>query len=251
MTSYHGGKKRIGKEISEVIVDESIDISEEEGFKIKGYCEPFCGMLGVYQNIPELFKEEGLKLNYKAGDTNKSIIMMWNKTKKGWKPPVKLVSRSKFMKLKCDGNSSAEKGYIGHYYGYMAKYFQPFDDRHNAKSRQKSSENVSNIGKKMKGSITDRSEVHFTPGSYEQFSKLSGYIIYCDPPYQKQSHYYTEDGKHITSFDHDKFLNWCRKMSENNIIFLSEYSAPKDFEQIWSISSRTTGKVMKEKLYIL
>ena len=70
--------------------------------------------------------------------------------------------------------------------------------------------------------------VKFSAGSYENFSNLSGYIIYCDPPYQKQSHYYTEDGKHIESFDHNKFWSWCRRMSENNIIFLSEYKSPKD-----------------------
>jgi len=100
MASYHGGKKRIGKELANIIVDETMDIIEEDDFEIKGYCEPFCGMLGVYQHIPELFEEEGLKLKYKAGDTNKSVIMMWNKAKKGWKPPVKLVTKTKFMKMK-------------------------------------------------------------------------------------------------------------------------------------------------------
>jgi len=94
-------------------------------------------------------------------------------------------------------------------------------------------------------------DVKFLAGSYDKFSNLSGYIIYCDPPYQKQSHYYTEDGNHIESFDHNKFWSWCRRMSENNIIFLSEYKAPKDFEKIWSKNSRTTGKNMKENLYIL
>jgi hypothetical protein len=57
MTSYHGGKQRIGQKLAQVIYDESMDISEEEGFQIKGYCEPFSGMLGVYKYIPELFKE--------------------------------------------------------------------------------------------------------------------------------------------------------------------------------------------------
>jgi hypothetical protein len=46
MTAYHGGKQRIGKKLAQVIYDESMDISEEEGFQIKGYCEPFSGMLG-------------------------------------------------------------------------------------------------------------------------------------------------------------------------------------------------------------
>lgn len=43
MTAYHGGKQRIGKEIATVIADMTQDVT------IKGYCEPFCGMLGVYQ----------------------------------------------------------------------------------------------------------------------------------------------------------------------------------------------------------
>jgi hypothetical protein len=45
MTTYHGGKQRIGKKIAQIIVEESVDMSEEEGWNIKGYCEPFCGML--------------------------------------------------------------------------------------------------------------------------------------------------------------------------------------------------------------
>ena len=100
MCSCHGGKKRIGKELASRIVDETMDIVGEDEFEIKGYCEPFCGMLGVYQYIPELFEEEGLKLKYKAGDTNKSVIMMWNEAQKGWEPSVKLVTKTKFMENK-------------------------------------------------------------------------------------------------------------------------------------------------------
>jgi hypothetical protein len=55
MTAFHGGKQRIGRQLSEVIYKESIDISERESFDINGYCEPFCGMLGVYQHLPDLF----------------------------------------------------------------------------------------------------------------------------------------------------------------------------------------------------
>ena len=58
MTTYHGGKQRIGKTLAQIFVEESIGIEGEYDFKIKGYCEPFCGMLGVYQYIPKLFEEE-------------------------------------------------------------------------------------------------------------------------------------------------------------------------------------------------
>jgi hypothetical protein len=66
MCSYHGGKQRIGKRLSSVIADESLVIEDEYDFKIKGYCEPFCGMLGVYKHIPDLFEDHKPKLKYKC-----------------------------------------------------------------------------------------------------------------------------------------------------------------------------------------
>jgi hypothetical protein len=71
MTAYHGGKQRIGKQLAEVIVDESIE------------------MLGVYRHIPELFEEEGFEdLQYLAGDANESVVLMWRAAQKGWRPPA-------------------------------------------------------------------------------------------------------------------------------------------------------------------
>lgn len=244
MTSYHGGKQRIGKQLAEVMVDESLYISEDEGWIIKGYCEPFCGMLGVYQHIPELYeKKEGLgKLKYKAGDTNKSVIMMWNATKKGWKPSTKITTRDQFMKLKTDGKSSARKGFVGHFYGYMGKYFQPFKTRKKS-TLIKNIDRVERISKNLKN-------VTFKSGPYTQYSSLRNYVIYCDPPYQIQSHYYNEKSETL-DFDHEKFWDWCRKMASNNIVFVSEYKVPKDFEKIYSIQSRTTGRVRNEKLFVV
>lgn len=241
MTAYHGGKQRIGKKLAQVIYDEAMDISEYEEFPIKGYCEPFCGMLGVYQHIPKLFKDQ---LKYKAGDNNKSVVLMWKAAQKGWTPSTKLVHKKKFMQLKYDGKSSAEKGFIGHFYGYMGKYFQPFDDRHSSASIKRSIAKISTVASNLK-------KVSFTSGSYTRYSNLENYIIYCDPPYSKQSHYYTESGEHVTPFDHEEFWEWCRQMSKNNIVFVSEYSAPKDFNQILSTKSQTTGRTMTEKLYTM
>ena len=38
-------------------------------------------------------------------------------------------------------------------------------------------------------------------------------------------------------FDHEEFFNWCREMSKHNIIFLSEYKAPKDFDIVANIEN--------------
>ena len=79
------------------------------------------------------------------------------------------------------------------------------------------------------------------------------YIIYCDPPYPNT--YYKHYGK--DNIDHDDFWNWCRKMSKDNIVFVSSYTAPKDFEEIFSSTHKLTGVVASgskkrvEKLFLL
>jgi len=76
MTSYHGGKQRIGAKIAQIIKSVSSQVEEQTGIRFKGYLEPFCGMLGVYQHIPELFSGH-LRFKYQAGDINESVIKMW------------------------------------------------------------------------------------------------------------------------------------------------------------------------------
>ena len=237
MTSFHGGKQRIGKQLSEVIVKKSIDISEKDKFEIKGYCEPFCGMLGVYQHIPEFFNNPDLV--YKAGDINKSVIMMWQDNKL---PSSTITTQEEFMKLKYDGETSAHKGFVGHFYGYSGQYFQPFKNRESTTLKNTITK-IEQIKKKVHN-------VSFSSGSYTQYSTLKNYVIYCDPPYQVQSNYYDENRKRL-SFDHDKFWDWCRFMSIDNIVFVSEYNLPEDFEKIYSIASRTGGSPKVDNLYML
>ena len=207
-------------------------------------------MLGVYQHIPEMFKEyaEGSaergsatrtvdkpKLKYKAGDQNKSLIMMWQATQKGWKPPI-TKSKQEFEHLKYNKKSSAVKGFIGHVSTFRGIYFGTYFTGFTNSRVKNSSKKVSDIGTKLKN-------VTFNNGVYTQFNNLKNYIIYCDPPYEKTHQlYYNEEMKKL-KFDSEQFWNWCRKMSKNNIVFVSSYNAPKDFEKIWDNK--------KEKLYIL
>ena len=145
MTSYHCGKQRIGKELSKVIVDTSLDIEDEYDFKIKGYCEPFCGMLGVYQHIPELFKNHKPKLKYKAGEINESIVKMWNATKKGWEPPTTNCGKNIFYQLKKNTDKTALKGFIGHVNTMRGSYFDGYFKHKNSKIKS-NSDRVINIG---------------------------------------------------------------------------------------------------------
>jgi len=238
MTSYHGGKQRIGKQLAEVIVNKSLNIahSVDKGWTIKGYCEPFCGMLGVYQHIPELFKEEGLFLKkYKAGDTNKSVIMMWEDAKRGWEPPTTMTEK-KYNKLK-DGPDSAVKCFVGHQYSFGGQYFKGYSHKYGKTG------NYPRTRARIKNTARKMSKTVFKHGSYTQYSNLKDYVIYCDPPYNNSHQWYREEG----TFDSKEFFEWCRKMSEHNIVFVTEYKAPRDFEKVWSKNIKMTGKMVSQK----
>jgi site-specific DNA-adenine methylase len=110
---------------------------------------------------------------------------------------------------------------------------------------------MSNV-KDIAGSLED---VEFTEGEYTQFSNLKGYVIYCDPPYSEYNDYYDEDHIKI-SFDTQLFWDWCIKMSDKNIVFISGYSAPKNTDVVTSIKSNISygnGGTKKriEKLFVL
>ena len=228
MTAYHGGKQRIGREIANVIYDVSTIIEKESNFKIKGYCEPFCGMLGVYQHIPELFSDHRPKLQYKAGDTNKSVIKMWKEVQKGWVPPTKSISKSRYDTIK-NGSDSALKAFIGCSHSFRGVFCGSYFPQNESKIKHSSD--------KIRSQKNAISNIRFSDGEYTQYSNLKGFIIYCDPPYRNTQQQY------VNRFDSDIFWDWCKQMSIHNIIFISEYSAPKKTLKIWNDK--------KENLYLV
>lgn len=61
--------------------------------------------------------------------------------------------------------------------------------------------------------------------------EIKNAVIYCDPPYKntdKKTCFYNKE------FDYEKFYSWCREMSKENKIFISECQMPDDFKVIWS-----------------
>ena len=244
MTSYHGGKQRIGSRLAEYMHYVCSMLQDTQSITPKGYCEPFCGMLGVYQHIPTLF---GSKLTYLAGDTNESVIKMWKRAQNGWKPPT-TCTKAEYERLK-SASPSALKGYIGHQYSFGGQYFMGYAPSYGKTvDSSKASASIVSIAKNLKN-------VTFSVGSYTQYSNLSNYIIYCDPPYQNTSQRYTT----LEGFNSNDFWEWCRSMvKRNNIVFVSGYSAPKDFIELTSFSHKLTGiihsnadKRRVEKLFML
>jgi site-specific DNA-adenine methylase len=216
MTQYHGGKHRNGKKIAEVLN------AELRGTEFLGYCEPFHGMLGVYRHI--VYKPD---LTYLAGDSNKSVMLMWKEAQNGWVPSSDIVSKEEFLRLKFNGESTAEKGFIGCTHAYGGVYFRCYCiTEHGKKS-------IPNIAKRVSDIALNSvvSKVKFEYGSYTQFSDLRNFLIYCDPPYESTIGYRNDESKGVNqydSFDNLAFWTWTKKMAEHNSVFVSECSIPKN-----------------------
>jgi site-specific DNA-adenine methylase len=230
MTTYHGGKQKIGKYIAETM---SEYIPENEVFS--GYLEPFCGMCGVYDHAIDMIPAK----KYIASDINKSIILMWKKVQKGWKPP-KTCDKETYDKLKYNNKVSAQKGYLGHVCSYRGTYFDTYFN-HKQSKLDSNYKNVIRLGKKLE-------DVTFYDKSYDMFHPKN-YVIYCDPPYASSTQRYYEGetiGKgYKLKFDSETFWKWCKKMAKDNYVFVSEYSAPKDDKIVQIYKNK------RERLYMV
>ena len=72
--------------------------------------------------------------------------------------------------------------------------------------------------------------VEFIHTSYSDLHIPSRSLIYNDPPYRNTTNY-----RNKNTFDSDAFWQWCReKEREGHTVFVSEYTAPDDFECVWS-----------------
>lgn len=70
-------------------------------------------------------------------------------------------------------------------------------------------------------------------------------FIYCDIPYQGTKTY---TYKRENEFDYTKFWDWVRDLSKSNWVFVSEQTAPDDFECVWQQeTNRTVGLNNKYK----
>ena len=97
-------------------------------------------------------------------------------------------------------------------------------------------------------------KVKATNKSYQDFSEVSGAILYLDPPYEG-----TSQKSYINSFDSQEFYDWAFEMAKTNIVIVSSYSISDErFEAVYSFDkARSTlqggqnNKTKNEKLFMV
>ena len=232
---YLGSKNRISKYIAPII-QSYID----EGYNY--YLEPFVGGANMIDKI---------QCKHKTGsDIDKYVIATLIGLRNGEIPP-KEVSKEFYLDVKNnkDNYSDFIVGYIGYELSFGAKWFGGYVKRDDKKFRG----DIYSYNACMK-QAEKLKDIQFKCCSFDTYKDLSGYVIYCDPPYKETTAY--KQG----IFDYELFYSWCREMSKNNIVLISEYYMPNDFKCIWEKpitvsldSNKTTGdskNIRTERLFI-
>lgn len=74
-------------------------------------------------------------------------------------------------------------------------------------------------------------EMKFYSKDYKEFSDIKNVIIYLDPPYKDTKKFY----KH-NKLNYEHFYNWCKDMSKENIVLISGYHMPDNFEVVYEFT---------------
>lgn len=218
---YMGSKARISKDVAPIINNLIKDNN------IRTYIEPFVGGCNMIEHV--------ICENKIASDNNDYLIDMWKDLQKGWNPPDEMTKET-YIDIR-DNKEKYSKSLVaiaGFCATYNAKWFGGYAGIVKTKIgtyRNYYDEAIRNIQKQ----IPKLQDVEFNYGDYRQYSQVENSLIYCDIPYQGTTQYGTSK-----DFDYDKFWNWARMMSKNNIVLVSEYNAPNDFKCIYEKSLTTT-----------
>ena len=218
--SYQGCKKRYAKDIVDVILEVEKIITGGNDMKV---FSPFFGMGHVEF---ELLKRDENRIIH-GNDLNSDIIEMWKQLQKGWLPE-KNCSEKKYNKIKEMDSPSAERGYYLVAFSYGSIFNSGYRPKYQPKEISDASTKYNY--NKIKNIVPYLDNFKFTSKSYTKFNPKNK-LIYCDPPYNSSKN--KMKNKYLKEFNEDEFWETMRDWSKNNIVIISEQSAPKDFTCIW------------------
>ena len=212
---YMGSKNRIAKEILPIMLKEANDK------RITTWAEPFVGGANMIDKVPNTFQRIGIDYNPHTIEALIAIRDLADKLPNS-------LTEDEYKQLK-----SGDPEPIRSWLRFVASFGGKFD---NGYARENGSDETTFVGygkRNAQKQSPNLQGVKLINGSYEEHSDFKNSLIYCDPPYEGTSSYKTG------TFDHPKFWNWCRKMSLNNVVFISEYKAPDDFTCVWQGELKT------------
>ena len=228
--AYVGGKSKGSSHIISLLND-----PEYDGMN---YLEPFVGYAHILRRVER-------KKSYTVSDANPLVACLLKGIQ--GKKVYPDISRDEYYELKTKHNDNSFRRAIAAFcYSYNGKEWGGYTKASSCKTRTNYPQERKNYYDKLRQNDIFMNAV-ISCRDYKDLSPV-GYLIYCDPPYSGRTGYSPE-------FDSEVFWDTMRKWSKNNIVFISEYTAPKDFICISekpkskSLNGKGSGNTEMEKVF--
>ena len=230
---YQGGKSRIARQLADVIANISSRERERERERESNtFVSLFCGTCSVESKITGF---DHMVLN----DKHKYLIDMFNGVKGGYQLP-EYVSEEQYKYIREHKDEDPVlTGFVGFGCSFGGKWFGGY-------ARNKTGTNYALQSKKsLMKDINTLMNARFICEDYRNVYLPDNCVIYADPPYNGTTGYGKE------KFDSQAFWEYAREISKDHLVFVSEQSAPQDFESIWDKPFTRTLDVNKENQFVV
>lgn len=218
-----GGKSRISNDISEIINTYS---------KNKNFVSLFCGSCAIEAKVKAKSKI--------CNDGHEYLIELLKAVQNGYELPDSLTKEEYYIVKENKDRDKALTGFVGFGCAFGGKWFGGYAKNNSGTNYAKQSKN--SLLKKMEG--LSKENTIFTNLDYREVDIPNGSIVYCDPPYANTTGYSNSD-----TFHHSEFWEYMRKLSRNNLVFISELNAPNDFIPIWEKPFKRVLDVNKDNIF--
>lgn len=209
---YMGSKARLAKYLAPII--QSYITPDTVG-----YLEPFVGGANMIQHIKH-------EKRY-GSDTNKYLIALLKHTQNLNNIFPETITEEEYNRVN-NNKDNYDDWYVG-LVGFCATFGGKFFGGYaRTKGRNIPKERITNLNNQRK----DLTNISFKCYDFTKINSLKNFVIYCDPPYFETTAY-------SSKFNHKVFWDWVRSYSKNNIVLVSEYSAPSDFNCIYEKEVKT------------
>lgn len=213
---YVGSKRRIAKSILPIMLKEM----QDKG--LKRWVEPFVGGGNMVDKVPSCYERFGY-------DLNPHTISALEAIRDFAQDLPEVCTEETYKQIK-----GSEPHPINSWLRFVCSFAGRLDEGY-ARQEGSDSSTFAIIGKR--NAIKQQPLLQGVGLLWLDYKELIVYdaLIYCDPPYKGTTNY-----KNKGLFDHEHFFDWCRRMKEKgNSVFVSEYNAPEDFEEVWQGSVKT------------
>ena len=219
---YVGGKSRIAKEISNMVISGG-----------GTFVSLFCGGCSVEELAAQSFER------VICNDLHPYLIAMWRGVQKGYVLPDK-ITREEYYYIKSHKDENPVlAGFAGFGCAFGGNWFSGYavsKDKPDGYAKQ--SKNV--VLRQMRS----LRNAEFICGDYRAVTIPEGAVVYADPPYANVG-----TGYKTGAFDSNAFWAYMRLLSQRHLVYISEQTAPEDFVPIWQKQIRRELCRDKQKLF--